>query len=325
VEAVIPKTEPTDEEASAPTVEIKEEVVEETANSILEPSDIKLEPEEPVESIEPVVEMEIKPEIIEDVVEPPTTPIKQELSDIVEQIKDSSVPKTKNRKYPVIPRPLLAKDQLGDRVSCHICGKTNLRNGHHLSQHIKQRHSSQTFPCDECPKVYVSKVRLRTHKRFLHELKISYDCDQCQRTYQNRKSLQIHKLELHYDGPLKYKCNICDRKFRHPDAAEYHVKMHRYKQAEKSTSKKLVIKSKKRKCTACKIMHFESAQQHRTHVEQHGRNYRCEECMKVFISDVRLRVHINLTHSKETVGCDSCEFRTKYPQTMKRHMKKHKK
>lgn len=100
--------------------------------------------------------------------------------------------------------------------SCEICppGATLWKSNCRYKDHMILYHSDtkQTYPCEDCGKVFALKSRWYSHYKTMHkEKQLDLHCDQCGKPAMNRSALNRHIRSVH-EG-LVYKCTLCDTTF----------------------------------------------------------------------------------------------------------------
>lgn len=133
-----------------------------------------------------------------------------------------------------------------DEVQCDICGRTyenKLRLRVHLKYHMKascpvcqhkttraklslhiKQHSSATYDCKVCGKVFRGQPNLGQHMRLVHTSE-RYQCDLCIKIFKDKRSLIRH---LETDGVHKaeeaIKCRSCKKTFNKRSKLTCHVR-----------------------------------------------------------------------------------------------------
>lgn len=131
-------------------------------------------------------------------------------------------------------------------------------------------------------------------------------CEICDKTFNTSAYLRIHMRK--HTGEKPFQCERCDRRFSQKSSLWVHMKRHdgRYDHH----------------CTICDYKSVLKVDLVR-HVAKHSgaRVFICEQCGKMFTTDMRLRDHIRHVHErKETHICDKCAFSTHRADNLRRHI-----
>ncbi|XP_062987234.1 zinc finger protein ZFAT [Elgaria multicarinata webbii] len=168
-----------------------------------------------------------------------------------------------------------------------------------LNVHLR-KHTGEKFACDHCPFTCLSKGHLKVHVERVHK-KIKQHCRFCKKKYSDVKNLIKHIKEAHdlQDKEVKdvfdelrlmtregkrqllYDCHICERKFKNELDRDRHMLVHGDERP-----------------FACELCGHGATkyQALELHVRKHPFVYVCSECLKKFVSSIRLRAHIKEAH-----------------------------
>ncbi|XP_044308803.1 zinc finger protein ZFAT isoform X1 [Varanus komodoensis] len=168
-----------------------------------------------------------------------------------------------------------------------------------LNVHLR-KHTGEKFSCDHCPFTCLSKGHLKVHVERVHK-KIKQHCRFCKKKYSDVKNLIKHIKEAHdlQDKKVKdvfdelrlmtregkrqllYDCHICERKFKNELDRDRHMLVHGDERP-----------------FACELCGHGATkyQALELHVRKHPFVYVCSECLKKFVSSIRLRAHIKEAH-----------------------------
>ena len=204
------------------------------------------------------------------------------------------------------------------RVKCDICDRS-YSNKQSLSVHKSITHRKNanriyrprridseekyTLECDICHKKYSKIDSLQKHRINIHKIRIysekirridkkvkqkkSFECDICHKYYTNKRLLRLHKLNIHkiksqpnseteVNGKVYFKCDLCESKYTNIKCFREHKK------------NKHDIKPRKK----------------------------CPHCSKLILSDIRLKVHLNMHQNNGVFKCwhNGCD-KEKYSET----------
>ncbi|XP_068094152.1 zinc finger protein ZFAT isoform X2 [Hyperolius riggenbachi] len=168
-----------------------------------------------------------------------------------------------------------------------------------LSVHMR-KHTGEKFSCDHCSFSCLSKGHLKVHIERVHK-KIKQHCRFCKKKYSDVKNLIKHVKETHslLDKKVKetldelrlltregkrqllYDCHICERKFKNELERDRHMLVHGDKRP-----------------FACELCDHGTTkyQSLELHIRKHPFVYVCSNCLKKFVSAVRLKSHIKQSH-----------------------------
>ncbi len=118
------------------------------------------------------------------------------------------------------------RQDIHDEVSCEVChmkfnGARNLRN--HTAKSHPERFCFEI--CSYCGKKFLDKVGLRNHVKLTHEDGKSkkFHCDLCPKSFLYRSALKTHRITVHLKT-LDYKCRVCGTGFYDSSARHHHEK-----------------------------------------------------------------------------------------------------
>ncbi|XP_072266736.1 zinc finger protein ZFAT isoform X2 [Pyxicephalus adspersus] len=193
---------------------------------------------------------------------------------------------------------------------CPLCNYASAIKAN-LSVHMR-KHTGEKFSCDHCSFSCLSKGHLKVHVERVHK-KIKQHCRFCKKKYSDVKNLIKHVKETHnlLDKKVKetfdelrlltregkrqllYDCHICERKFKNELERDRHMLVHGDERP-----------------FACELCNHGATkyQSLELHIRRHPFVYVCSDCLKKFVSTVRLKAHIKEAHpdlEEETLLNDS--------------------
>lgn len=105
---------------------------------------------------------------------------------------------------------------------CPICGKHFIKNCYY-KQHMKT-HGEKNFVCDECPKSFFLKDKLKAHK-MTHSSLRKHTCEFCDKTFKTKHHANLHMEYVHRKSkPIP--CHLCGKVFYRPQYLK--VTLHYY-------------------------------------------------------------------------------------------------
>lgn len=145
---------------------------------------------------------------------------------------------------------------MGEEARVHTCDQCQkgFKHQYRLQDHIKRVHSGAfKYICAECGMISKTKQALATHQTAVHNpgrqkvkceecgvyvfnvsehkkrRHTSYEpitCDECGKEYARPLLLRRHKAEMHNSKPMPYRCQFCDKSFRHSLRHQEHMTTH---------------------------------------------------------------------------------------------------
>ena len=79
----------------------------------------------------------------------------------------------------------------------------------------------QTYPCEECGKVFSMKSNLKAHMVY-HNDERPFPCDICAKAFKTLRDSDVHKRT--HNGEKPYKCNICEKAVSQDGNLRTHMK-----------------------------------------------------------------------------------------------------
>ncbi|XP_052567397.1 zinc finger and SCAN domain-containing protein 31-like isoform X2 [Culex pipiens pallens] len=101
---------------------------------------------------------------------------------------------------------------------CPICGKTSTAMVVHMRIHTNTR----PFTCDQCPKAYFTRNKLKVHVESVHFGARPHACEICLKSFALRKTLNAHMQSHLTEADMEFGCDGCPKKFAFRWALEKH-------------------------------------------------------------------------------------------------------
>lgn len=117
--------------------------------------------------------------------------------------------------------PVAKASQKRLKFDCSLCNQT-LSSASALHAH-KMRHSDPAFMCNECGKLFTTKLSLNLHLRS-HSDDRPYKCGICLAAFKAEKTLSDHQLIHTQEKP--HECDVCKRRFRTLSQMKSHWFLH---------------------------------------------------------------------------------------------------
>ncbi|XP_055600475.1 zinc finger protein 431-like isoform X2 [Uranotaenia lowii] len=233
-------------------------------------------------------------------------------------------------------------------LKCDICPfETKLHKT--LQDHMKECHGAKVINCEQCDMVFVSEDKFEAHVESHSQTK---DTQQNKNSFGDSSSKLHHAVKVHRkSSAIKNKttertwpclrCDICPYESMFPQKVQDHI---RFLHAEQTIG-----------CDKCPLVFLEQKKmEHHKTLHTSGRFYECYLCPKTFSAPIAVRSHLETTHSFprqeaktgikqlkqygnlkieeiaraaannaewQWIGCDFCDFQSKYPRTMQTHLK----
>lgn len=206
-----------------------------------------------------------------------------------------------------------------------------------LAEHMST-HREENFPCDICNRVFLSKSSRAEHRKshptsgVQHPLSVSTE---------HGKALSLSEISSGFNRELKYRCGVCNERFRDPEELSEHGCMaakerlyscldcdkhflHASHLKKHRNTHELHWSSSKYPCNKCNIS-FSSSQHFLGHLKTHvdtaenntldmdnkdnifSQSFICPVCHQYFTSATELCCHFP-THSEATFECKICKM-----------------
>ena len=169
----------------------------------------------------------------------------------------------------------------------------------------RKRRSTKIYTCNApgCDFVTTNLRTFNTHCRSKHR-NIKYTCEQCGKAFMLPSTLKRHTYE---HQTKQFYCKKCGKTFRFSSELSAHKAEHN--------------KSKRFKCKICGLRYQLENGLVRHMAKHQSKKWRCEYCDYKTNERRLLRLH-KLSHAPPSIKCDACDLLFRYPNQLKRHLKK---
>ncbi|KAH8263909.1 hypothetical protein KR038_004412, partial [Drosophila bunnanda] len=175
----------------------------------------------------------------------------------------------------------------------------------HAERHTKKR----PFHCGVCSKSFAFKQGLERHE-VIHQTNLPFPCQHCNRSFPTSSKLARHLVA--HAGKRAYPCKYCSKSYILSHHLSRHLRMHKQSTSEASfvcsecketySSYDLLLEhslshaQETLKCPLCRE-NIDYADEVEAHMAQHkNERFACEFCDHIFLSEARLRLHIEDDH-----------------------------
>ncbi len=167
---------------------------------------------------------------------------------------------------------------------------------------------SNGHPCEQCDKVFLTRISLRCHKNIKHTEEKT--CPDCNNKFANASALLTHKSKYHKGKAI---CSVCQLEFQNKTALYYHKsKEHTEKQTcpycDKQLAHAQALANHKRRCPKMPI----GCPKVRVS---------CPDCDKLISNERALSTHKSDYHSGEK-NCPHCNKVLPHRKALRNHIKK---
>ena len=193
------------------------------------------------------------------------------------------------------------------KPQCEICNK-EFSNLMVLKDHINIHTGDRPYQCEDCGTSYQTRHALKSHLSRGCSCKVdgeSVKCSFCPKVV-NKHLMKAHLRNFHNDDDKPYQCHLCSWRFKIRGHLNRHLKSH-----EKGTIQygigyqKNILKNGERN-------------------SGRGREYKCEDCGKVYNELRYLRRHMVIHSGARDHKCRFCHKRYRYISNLQRHELLHK-
>ncbi|OXA45956.1 zinc finger protein 227 [Folsomia candida] len=180
-------------------------------------------------------------------------------------------------------------------VKCEVCRKP-YKNRLVLNVHFRMQHGpyKKIYRCKICHKEFSTSQSIKKHMAAMHSTKprprLPCTFSGCDKSFLNKDDVTQHFKMNHTENPRRFRCTLCDKKFKYPRDLNEHLMYH--------------TKEKAYKCATCgKGFPKKSklARHELTHLERSSRKlHKCPLCQKEFSLVENLRAHTKNIHNTAT-------------------------
>ena len=197
-----------------------------------------------------------------------------------------------------------------DKYKCNICQKKFRRTGH-VKSHMSV-HRSQTYNCNQCPKVLFCEESLKKHTKSHNAYqRKEFVCKTCCRNFQLPTQLLLHEKISHTSQI--FPCTLCAKEFPYKPYLDNHMN-----KSHKQGSMKVP-------CTYPGCLAVFTLSNLKVHMMKHSRDklYECKKCDKTFKHAQGLKRHQAVHSGEKRHKCSVCPYDTHDPVLLKRHVLRH--
>lgn len=160
---------------------------------------------------------------------------------------------------------------------------------------------SYPFPCEVCPKRFISKYKFKVHMMRHNKIK-NFQCTLCGLRTTTRKELKVHTA--YHSKDIPFPCKMCTRVFTsHGKREHYNLRSfaYSYEWFQVAVTRHIRVVHRGHKpyvCTYCQLA-FSKAETLKHHTMRHTgeKPHACQQCDRRFIQQVALKAHMK-THNK---------------------------
>lgn len=246
-----------------------------------------------------------------------------------------------------LPQSTLDGKSMDKGFECRFCQVPSMSCYSEYRQHLKTHAEEKVFECilPGCPETTATVEEFLLHVK-IHEALKFYRCEQCSAEFFNLYQFSFHNWAHRGDdkevlikgiegiSPIRFhKCEICQRKFAHPQELKQHRESvdHLYQcphcptkfSQERYLRRHLVVHSETSNflCELCgkafKLKHHLAS-----HVLLHSNKaFKCNQCKSSFFRKDQLRRHQKSVHVANSFKCETCGKLFSRPDKLKEHIR----
>lgn len=235
---------------------------------------------------------------------------------------------------------------------CDVCGSCFERKAK-LTKHKERWHGEnakgkvlERYKCDHCERFFVRNQDRFRHEQIVHNIespaklptvwegrKSNFPCAKCDRKFPSMKTMRIHFALKHPEVPVRFKCTVCSKLFKHKTSLRDHMANHTGKQPYGCVHcEERFIRKKDME------RHLEGV--HGAEGEENASNKRerfaCKYCPRTLLSKTARFLHVKHNHAdKEPISkqvllslpdsltCSHCKKTFTSRNTLKLHVLNH--
>ena len=202
----------------------------------------------------------------------------------------------------------------------------------------------KTFQCAECPKVFLSCDKLKTHS-YYHTGERPFECQtpNCKKAFISKYKLLRHQTT--HSSTKMHSCSYCDKKFHRKDHLKNHLQTHdpnkesfrcgecgKVYNTKPGFKKHIALHAAAAGELVCKICEkdFESTELLLQHIKLHSgksngskeKKHKCEHCERRFYTRKDVRRHMVVHTGRKDFLCQTCGQRFGRKDHLVRHTRK---
>ncbi|XP_055378845.1 transcription factor grauzone-like [Condylostylus longicornis] len=229
-----------------------------------------------------------------------------------------------------------------------ICCDKKFFKRSNLVDHVEKHINPESFKCNLCNKICISRWTLKLHISRVHEnLEPGHQCSFCGKSFKLKTILKRHQLIHMPEEEKKFICNECGKKYPSKGTLSSHIRIYHdrryagmcdicgktYNNKEDVRRHRLEVhEGVAKESVKCKICfkEFATKYQYNIHkVEEHGDpnqkpENRCKYCDKISANSEALKRHIQKVHkAKLKFFCNFCDKVFKTDLSLKEHETTH--
>ncbi|XP_055618902.1 zinc finger protein 84-like [Toxorhynchites rutilus septentrionalis] len=233
---------------------------------------------------------------------------------------------------------------------CDVCGSCFERKTK-LTKHKERWHGEnaknkvlERYKCDHCERYFVRNQDRVRHEQIVHSIespaklpavwegrKSNFPCSKCDRKFPSMKTMRIHFSLKHPEVPVRFKCTVCSKLFKHKTSLRDHMANHTGQQPYGCVhcEERFVRKKDMER-------HLEAAHGADGATIEHKETFACGYCPRKLLSKTARALHIRHHHSDkedftkqvllslpDSLVCSHCDKVFTNRNTLKLHVLNH--